>query len=199
MADTPLPGRRERKRAQTLDHLAATAFALFEEHGFDAVTMEQIAAAADVAKGTLYNHFPVKEALLGHQFHAEFDRGMEALRGQVAAQPDFRRRLHLVLTASAEWCRARRPYLMPYFRYRFTHDDSKHSNSQSAYGALITAGQQAGELRHDLEADHLAMMFKQLYFGAVWRWLTLPDRDLDAEFAAILNLFLNGTRSGEAP
>ena len=46
---TAEPGRRERKRAQTLDHLAAVAFALFEEHGYDAVTMEQIAVASDVA------------------------------------------------------------------------------------------------------------------------------------------------------
>ncbi|CAJ0730919.1 hypothetical protein R77592_02498 [Ralstonia mannitolilytica] len=64
MPSIPFPigtGRRERKRLQTLDHLAATAFALFEQHGYDAVTMEQIAAQADVSKGTLYNHFPLKE------------------------------------------------------------------------------------------------------------------------------------------
>lgn len=200
MTDTTPSGRRERKRAQTLNHLAATAFALFEEHGFDAVTMEQIAAAADVAKGTLYNHFPVKEALLGHQFHAEFDQGMVDLRDRVAAQPDLRGRLRVVLTASAQWCRARRPYLMPYFRYRFTSEDSQRSNSQNAYGALIAAAQQAGEVRRDLDSDHLALLFKQLYFGAVWRWLTLAERDLDAEFAAILDLFLDGARiAGDRP
>jgi hypothetical protein len=41
MPSIPFPigtGRRERKRLQTLDHLAATAFALFEQHGYDAVT-----------------------------------------------------------------------------------------------------------------------------------------------------------------
>ena len=56
MSSNPIPieaGRRERKRNQTLDHLAATAFSLFEQHGYDAVTMEQIAAQADVSKGTV--------------------------------------------------------------------------------------------------------------------------------------------------
>ncbi|MBP0656330.1 TetR family transcriptional regulator, partial [Mycobacterium tuberculosis] len=54
MSSSPSPieaGRRERKRTQTLDHLAATAFSLCEQHGYDTVTMEQIAAQADVSKG----------------------------------------------------------------------------------------------------------------------------------------------------
>ena len=40
------PGRRERKRLQQLDHLADTAWALFEAEGYEAVTMERIAAEA---------------------------------------------------------------------------------------------------------------------------------------------------------
>ena len=63
------PGLRERKRLQTLDLLTRSAYTLFETHGYDSVTMEQIAAQAGVSKGTLYNHFPVKEALLAHYFH----------------------------------------------------------------------------------------------------------------------------------
>ena len=70
-ADLPEQGRRERKRLQQQDHLADTAWALFEAEGFAAVTMERIAELADVSKVTLYRHFPVKEALLRHIFHRE--------------------------------------------------------------------------------------------------------------------------------
>ena len=38
--------------------------ALFERQGFDAVTVEQICRAADVARGTFFLHFPAKSALL---------------------------------------------------------------------------------------------------------------------------------------
>lgn len=185
------PGRRERKRTQTLDHLADTAFRLFEEHGFDAVTMEQIAAAADVAKGTLYNHFPVKEALLAHQFHRELAQGTAAMRAEVEAEPTFARRLTRMLRSSAEWSRKRRAYLAPYLRYRL-NNNAPSSGIDQIFAALIARAQDAGELRRDLPAEHLGTLFKQLYFGAVMRWMTQPERDLDAEFAVTIDLFVNG-------
>jgi len=42
----------------------AAAVELFNQHGVDNVTMEQIAEAADIARGTLYNYFPSKDALI---------------------------------------------------------------------------------------------------------------------------------------
>ena len=56
-------GRRERRKAQTRAEVRATAQRLFAERGFDAVTIADVAAAADVAVQTVFNHFETKEAL----------------------------------------------------------------------------------------------------------------------------------------
>jgi AcrR family transcriptional regulator len=64
------PGLRERKKQATRAHIAAVATALFAEHGFEATTIAQIARAAEVAKMTVTNYFPLKEDLL-------FDRAPE--------------------------------------------------------------------------------------------------------------------------
>lgn len=56
-------GRRERKKQQTRQAISNVATTLFLERGFDAVTVAEVAQAADVAVQTVFNHFPAKEDL----------------------------------------------------------------------------------------------------------------------------------------
>ena len=62
--------RRSRKRLATRQAISDAATRLFVEHGFDAVTIDQIAEAADVGRMTVFNHFPRKEEMF-------FDRDAE--------------------------------------------------------------------------------------------------------------------------
>lgn len=64
MTETATPGRRERKRLQTRRQLVAAAIELFEEKGFDDVTVTEIAERADVDPSTFFRHFGSKDAVL---------------------------------------------------------------------------------------------------------------------------------------
>ena len=55
---------RDRRRAELLSQIQHTAHELFAERGFDAVTTEDIAAAAGISISTYYRHAPTKEGLL---------------------------------------------------------------------------------------------------------------------------------------
>ena len=57
-------GLRERKKAQTRQHIADTAARLFAIHGFDQVSILDVARAADVSDQTVYNYFPAKQDLV---------------------------------------------------------------------------------------------------------------------------------------
>ena len=63
-------GLRERKKLQTRQHIADVAARLFAEHGYEDVTVDQVATAANVAKKTVFNYFPTKEDLV-------FDRAQQ--------------------------------------------------------------------------------------------------------------------------
>ncbi|HSJ55538.1 MAG TPA: helix-turn-helix domain-containing protein, partial [Anaerolineae bacterium] len=57
--------RRERKKLETRQALLVAALDLFRAKGYDAATVEEITEKADVAKGTFFNYFASKEAMLG--------------------------------------------------------------------------------------------------------------------------------------
>jgi AcrR family transcriptional regulator len=58
------PGLRERKKEQTRQRIADVALDLFARHGFKAITVIDVARAADVSEATVFNHFPNKEDLV---------------------------------------------------------------------------------------------------------------------------------------
>src|SRR5687768_18273723 len=76
MSSQPAPARlTDRKRAAILD----AAVAEFRHSGYEATSMDRIAASAGVSKRTVYNHFPSKEALFAQILLQLWERSVEGL------------------------------------------------------------------------------------------------------------------------
>ena len=83
---SPPIGLRERKKQQTRLHIAQTARRLFGERGFDAVTVAEVARAADVAEKTVFNYFPTKEDLFYSGMEAFEERLLAAVRDRAPGE-----------------------------------------------------------------------------------------------------------------
>jgi AcrR family transcriptional regulator len=77
------PGLRERKRQQTRERLTRSAMALFLERGFEATTLDDIAAAADISRRNFFHYFASKEDVV----FAWQEESTAALVAAVAARP----------------------------------------------------------------------------------------------------------------
>jgi AcrR family transcriptional regulator len=77
------PGLRQRKRQQTRERLTQVAMALFLERGFEATTLDDIAAAADISRRSFFHYFASKEDVVS----AWQEESTAALIAAVATRP----------------------------------------------------------------------------------------------------------------
>jgi AcrR family transcriptional regulator len=100
-------GRKERRIAQRKEQIMTGAVKVFAEKGFHRATTKDIALAADVAEGTIYNYFQTKEAILWEIISqvAQLSQRQQVLEASVEQDPaqffitHFVERLHTIAPA----------------------------------------------------------------------------------------------------
>jgi AcrR family transcriptional regulator len=98
--ETPVEGLRARKKRAAHEAIATTARRLFAERGYDAVTVAEVAAAADVSEKTVFNYFPTKEdlAFAGREEGiAQFVAALTSREPQTPVLEVFRNMTHMAL------------------------------------------------------------------------------------------------------
>ncbi|MFF8415924.1 TetR/AcrR family transcriptional regulator [Streptomyces sp. NPDC015680] len=97
----PQPGLRERKKLRTRIAIRQAAYRLIAEQGYEATTVEQIAAAAEVSPSTVFRYFPAKEDIV---LTDEYDGVLAtALRGRPAGEPPLESLRHVLAEVLAEF------------------------------------------------------------------------------------------------
>jgi len=153
MTSSPPAGLRERKKARTRAAIRDHAMRLFEEQGFAATTVDQIAAAAEVSQSTFFRYFPTKEDVV---LSDDYDPLMlAAVRDQPPDVPPIeaiRRGIRTVFEqiSPEDWQREqdrqRMIFGVPELRARATQ---KYAELIGMVAAVIAerAGRPAGDLR----------------------------------------------------
>ncbi len=184
--------RRARNRQRMRRRILDAARGLIAGRGPTAAGMEQVAEAADVARGTLYNHFPSKAALLAGLLEQRLREAAPELDDILAANLSARDRLGSTLaTALAALARAAREMdIDPAFGLAAPWPGLL----EPALLRVIEAGQKQGELRADRPAPFLARSLAALAAAHRESWLA-SDADQGGRIAAVVDFFLRGAAS----
>jgi AcrR family transcriptional regulator len=159
--------------------------------------MEAIAEAADVAKGTLYKHFPAKEVLIGYRFAKDRQAQAARVEAAVMAHGTCAERLAARLREEAVYIEKMRRYAEPFIRYQLHNEQFLRravtpSSMDIFIARLIEQGQLDGEITSDIPADRLVEYLSSLRLAMFIRWLHTPDTSLTAMNQEMLGVFLSG-------
>jgi AcrR family transcriptional regulator len=193
-------GRRERKKDETKRKIINVALELFHRQGFAATTMEQIADTADVAKGTLYNHFSTKEAIVGEYMRRTVRENEPDAVKFFKELPDTRSRLYVFMEKIAEWTELNKEIVGIYVSYRMQNlfrpqDERERSGFESLLAKIIGHGQASGELRKNISQEKLVKYFEVLHAMTLRNWLVEPEEfPLQQNLIEAVDLFLTGAK-----
>jgi AcrR family transcriptional regulator len=179
--------RREENRSAQRERIVEAARRLFAQHGFDEVTMAEVAAEAGVARATVFNHFGSKHALVEGitEEVLKYYQGMlrNALADTATPTPMLVRALFDGMGAGIEEDRRfYRSVFREMEKIRLGLDEGG-PGQQAGMAALellvrlLSRGQERGELSRSLPAEDLASAFSSLVNGTIIHWLYADAAD----------------------
>jgi AcrR family transcriptional regulator len=196
--DSPTPTLRERKKRATRERLLEVALQLFVQRGYDATTMDEIAARADVSRATAFNYFPRKEEfLLAWAAGRRVEIATLLAREQEQEVETAARIEHALTTLCARLednAEANRALLRAFVRAGGQLLPGA-SGTAELFADTIRFGQERGDVRPDVDADDAGRLLLDAYLGAIFRWAAEEESasvSLSASLRTILEVLLNG-------
>ncbi|GAA2212934.1 TetR/AcrR family transcriptional regulator [Nonomuraea monospora] len=188
-ADKPLRADAQRKR----DALLATAREVFDAGGFFDLRFDDFARLAGVGTGTLYRHFPTREALAEAVYHGEIAALCDRVR-QLRAELPAAEALATFLRDMVDHIAAHEGLARTLSTLMATRSDALTEGSRALEQAvtdLVAAAVRAGAVRDDVDAGAVMMALHGI--GAAhdrpgWR----------AEADGVITLVLDGFRSSHS-
>lgn len=207
--------RRAREKAQRRREILDAARKEFFEHGFSRPTMDDLAARAEVSKGTIYLYFASKEEILAHLLLEGLELLVAQMRASLQAEPALPPEMALQALADAylRFCQSNPLYfrlIMAFDRGRFEESIprrlyqrvlNKSLRALDLVARTVQAGQKAGVFHVEDPWRAAGSLWAALNGVLVLMAHPLRQRmlrsDVDSMFQDTLDLVLRGLRCNE--
>ena len=173
---------REQRKARTRKAVLKAARVRFAQIGVDDTTMDDIAARAQVARATVFNHFPTKAAIVA-ELAEQMDDAFIAIIDRYAKAPiSIRQRIVSLYEEIAQAMEARRHY----YRHLVGHwerargeasETARVERLNEAFVRMLT-GEGCGGLREDVDAPFAAEMLLSIQIEFIHKWRTSDNYPL---------------------
>ncbi|MCP1309531.1 TetR/AcrR family transcriptional regulator [Paenibacillus tyrfis] len=168
---------RASRKQELKERIFTQSIKLFKEKGFDNVTVEEITQACGIAKGTFYNYFPKKEAVLLHLAVSQLESVHETIQNN-KNMPDLRQQLlHLFSNLFHQY--AEQPDMVRLVVSEMMRADMFINAEmriierfRQALAALIEDAKGKGQLTTQAASEDIAAVLTGVYFNSLMIWLS---------------------------
>ncbi len=179
----------QQTKQQTRQRILATAAELFADKGFEESTTREIAQAAGLAAGTMFNYFPSKETMAMTMVTESLRQGGEDFRRRRSGREDLPEELFLFVASGLRRLRPLRPFLGPVLERSLSPFPRKSScpEGETTRQEHLAMVQEIID-RHGFTdpPDHVAMtIYWSLYLGILACWTNDPSPNQEESQALI--------------
>ncbi len=190
-------GRRARRREVLRNKVYDAAIELFTKQGYDTTTIDAIAERADVARNTVFNHFPQKMASCRVGVTASSHHGGRAGAGRRARRPRRagRKSLRRCMAELAALSTADRRQTVMVMDASARHSDILSRQPLAAvFTPIVAAGQDRGEFSTTPQPDLVGAVLAGIYCTTLLRWIAEEPAPfhLATQLDAMLDIVFTG-------
>jgi AcrR family transcriptional regulator len=194
-SDQAAGGRRERRRQQVRDRLYETAMELFLEQGYERTTMDDIGNRADLARTTVFNHYPRKSAFLTEWGARRRAKIAAVLRESHLIDKPIDVILEHYMQLLAELNEEHRAETKELMQPSIAYDGALNNPPlATTLGDYIRRAQKRGQVRPDADPGQAGLMLAASYFVTIIGWCDRdpPPFDLADALLGTARLMLGG-------
>ncbi len=193
--------RTDRKKIELRNRIIDTTVDLIRTRGFDGTTMEQIAADTDIAKRTLYNYYPEKEAIISDYIRRTFETQNNIRLPHLKELEGTRARVIYILSSLMDGVQRQKEIFEKYFVYvmkqvvSFEPHERRDSGLAALIAAVVALGIEEGDIRADLPPGMAEDFFTFIFVEVAKQFYGDPANfKPDETIEQCADLFINGVK-----
>ncbi len=190
---------REKKKIETKNKIIEVAGRLFKEKGFNNTTVDEITREAEIGKGTFFNYFPIKEALL-----IDFAKQKEELvnnlvrkelKKSISTKEKIKNTLVLVAKSNEKDKELTKLFVFEYLRH-YGYKERRSLSLNTILHDLLEKGVKTGEVKSSIDIKRAAENITGIYFSSLMEWLwSKSDYSFSEDISKKIDMVFDGIGS----
>ena len=165
---------RDKKKIETKNNIFEVTGRLFKEKGYDNTTVDEITKEAGIGKGTFFNYFPTKEALLQdfvkQKEELVFDLVKDQLTRNISTKEKIKKILVLVAKSNEKDRELTKLFVFEHLKH-YGHEERRSTSLNHLIQVMFEKGEKTEEFKISLDFKMAAGNISAIYFYSLMEWL----------------------------